>query len=279
MSENDPRNAISWRSDVPPLPPPRTRFNARKRHGLYDRVVDVIGQQIVTGELPVGSIIYAEQVCEQLDISRSVVREGIRTLSSMGLVESRPQRGTRVQPRDQWDLLNPHVVQWRGEGSEYLQQMYELLELRLGIEHAAAHFAALRMSDGDREAVVAAGYAMQRAYENRDPHTFFMADADLHRLMLEGTGNAVIGQFADTVSTALHIRGSNASRSYSTAQSLDALSAGRHVELAEALARRDPDAAQKAVNDIMFATLTEVQNLLEARNSTAANTNSSAHHG
>ncbi|MCW4456866.1 FadR/GntR family transcriptional regulator [Microbacterium sp. MPKO10] len=272
MSRDDSRNAITWRSDLPPLPPPRTRFNARRGHGLYDRVVDAIGQQIVTGELPVGSIIYAEQVCEQLDISRSVVREGIRTLSSMGLVESRPQRGTRVQPRDQWDLLNPHVVQWRGEGPEYLQQMYELLELRLGIEHAAAHFAALRMSDDDREAAVRAGHAMQRAYEERDPHTFFMADADLHRLMLEGTGNAVIGQFADTVSTALHIRGSNASRSYSTAQSLDSASAGRHVELAEALARKDPDAAQKAVNAIMFATIAEVENLLASRGGAGGST-------
>ena len=266
MSDDDPRKAITWRSDVPPLLPPRTRFHARKGHGLYDRVVDVIGQQIVTGELPVGSIIYAEQVCEQLDISRSVVREGIRTLSSMGLVESRPQRGTRVQPRDQWDLLNPHVVQWRGEGPEYLQQMYELLELRLGIEHAAAHFAALRMSDEARVAVVEAGYAMQRAYVDRDPHTFFTADADLHRLMLEGTGNAIIGQFADTVSMALHLRGSNASRSYSTAQSLDSESAGRHVELAEALARKDPGAAQRAVNEIMFATLAEVEHLLARRN-------------
>jgi len=262
MDAPRPSETTGWRSDSPPLPPPRTRFNARKRHGLYDRVVDALGQQIVNGDLPEGTIIYAEQVCEQLDISRSVVREGIRTLSSMGLVESRPQRGTRVQPRQEWDLLNPHVVQWRGEGPEHLQQMYELLELRLGIEHAAAHFAALRMSDEARVAVVEAGHAMQRAYEARDPYVFFTADADLHRLMLEGTGNAVIGQFADTVTTALHIRGSNASRSYSTAQSLDEKSAGRHVDLAEALARRDPAGAQRAVNEIMFATLAEFEGLL-----------------
>lgn len=247
------------------LPPPPTRFNARKRNGLYDRVVDVIGQQIISGELPPATIIYADQVCAQLDISRSVVREGLRTLSSMGLLESRPQRGTRVQPREQWDLLNPHVVQWRGEGPEYLQQMYELLELRLGVEHAAAHFAAERMSNEAREAAVAAGREMQTSYEQRDPYTFFKADAELHRLMLEGTGNAVIAQFADTVSTALHIRGSHESRSYSTAQSLDALSADRHLKLAEALASRDSAGAQAAVSAIMFATLSEVEDLLAQR--------------
>ncbi|WP_147918038.1 FadR/GntR family transcriptional regulator [Ruania zhangjianzhongii] len=242
----------------------RTRLATRRR-GLYDRVVDVIGEQIVNGAIPVGTTLFVDQICAELDISRSVVREGVRTLSSMGLVESRPQRGTRVLPRQEWDLLHPRVVHWRGEGPDYLQQMYELLELRLGIEHAAAHFAAERMGAEERTAVVAAGQAMEKAYAEHDPHRFFDADAQLHRLILEGSGNALISQFSDTVMTSLNIRGTAASRSYSTAQSLDSESARRHRELAEAVAAGEPEVAQRASAEIMFATRAEVSALLARR--------------
>ena len=64
--------------------------------GLYGHVVDVLGQAIVDGTMHTGQVVYAEQLCEQLGVSRSVVREGLRALSSMGLIEARPQVGTRV---------------------------------------------------------------------------------------------------------------------------------------------------------------------------------------
>lgn len=245
--------------------PARSARLAGHRRGLYDRVVDVIGEQIVNGAIPVGTTLYVDQICAQLDISRSVVREGVRTLSSMGLVESRPQRGTRVLPRTEWDLLHPRVVHWRGEGPEYLQQMYELLELRLGIEQAAARFAAERLTQSEREDVLAAGRAMERAYAAHDAHGFFTADAELHRLILEGSGNPLIAQFADTVVSSLTIRGAHASRSYSAADSLDGRSAGRHRELAEAVAAGDPEQAQAAAAGIIVATLAEAREFLARR--------------
>ena len=242
------------------------RTRQGRRRGLYDHVVDVVGEQIVNSVIPVGTTLYVEQICSQLDISRSVVREGVRTLSSMGLVEARPQRGTRVQPRTEWDLLHPRVVQWRGEGPEHLQQMYELLELRLGVEQSAAHFAALRMDTGERAAVRAAGREMEQAYAAQDPHRFFSADAQLHRLVLEGAGNPMIARFADTVASSLQIRGTYASRSYSTADSLDSCSASRHAALAEAVAAGEPEAAGRAAAAVVTATLAEVGEILARRN-------------
>lgn len=257
MSADNPARA-SRRAEMPAL------LNVPPRRGtsLYSHVVDTVGQQVVSGELPADAIIDAEHVCQQLGISRSVVREGMRTLASMGLVESRPQRGTRVLPRTDWNLLDPRVIQWRGEGPEYLEQTHELLELRLGVEHAAASLAARRMSDEGLQAALRAGRAMQKAFQAGDAYAFFRADAELHRLLLEGAGNSVIAQFADTVSVALRIRGSEASRSYSSAQSLDAASADRHLALAEALARRDGKAAQAASDAILLATVAEVEDLL-----------------
>src|SRR5690625_341784 len=119
--------------------------------GLYAQVVDVLGREIVNGDIEPGTIVYADQLCERLGVSRSVIREGVRTLSSMGLVEARPQVGTRVLPPEHWDLLNPYVVTLRREGPGYVNQMKELLVLRLGIEHATAGLAADGVGDAGAE--------------------------------------------------------------------------------------------------------------------------------
>lgn len=233
----------------------KTRVGARIGTGLYAQVVEDVGQRIVNGELPVGSIIFAEHLCERLGISRSVVREGIRTLSSMGLLEAKPQLGTRVLPRENWDLLNPHLVKWRGQGPDQLQQMQELLEVRMGVEQAAVHFASERMSRETAERLVAASKAMQRAFLAEDTYSFFEADAEFHRLILEGSGNPIIAQFSDTVSTALLLRGNEVGTP--GAHSINESSVQRHLDLAQALLRRDAAVGQAIIVEIIRATLNE----------------------
>lgn len=222
--------------------------------GLYAHVVDILGQAIVDGTMPTGQVVYADQLCEQLGVSRSVVREGLRALSSMGLIEARPQVGTRVLPADRWDLLNPQVVTWRAESSSNDHQMRELLEFRHGIEPTAAALAAERISDADAESLVASGDAMKAAMEAGDRHAFFSADADFHRLLLQGSGNAVIAQFADTVQAALHTRTRDA-RPEST--ELNAISLQRHLDLAHAVRDNDRAAAEKFARLIIEETLRE----------------------
>ncbi|GAA3757732.1 FadR/GntR family transcriptional regulator [Microbacterium kribbense] len=224
---------------------------------LHSRVVEDVGQRIINGDLAVGQIIFAEQLCDRLKISRSVVREGLRTLGSLGLIQSRPQRGTRVLPRENWDLLSPYVIRWRGQGPDYMQQMRELLELRLGIERAAAYFAATRMHPDDAAAMARAADEMARAFAARDTFGYFRADAELHRLLLEGSGNAVFAQFADTVAALLRLRGATSAQVYSP-DGLAHAALDRHIALAAALVRCDRDAATALAEEIIVETLHEV---------------------
>ena len=227
--------------------------------GLYAHVVDVLGQEIIDGELPVGSLIFADQLCERLGVSRSVVREGVRTLSSMGLVDARPQVGTRVLPPASWDLLNPHVVKWRSQGPDYVSQMRQLLELRLGIEQVAARLSCERMSDEEAELTLAAALAMRTALDRNDGRAFFEADADFHRLLLEGTSNAAFAQLADTIGAALHVRAGDGRPGM---HNFSAESVTRHVEVARALVDRDSAKAQAAVVLLVEATLQEFQHVV-----------------
>ncbi|HRN28240.1 MAG TPA: FCD domain-containing protein [Terrimesophilobacter sp.] len=220
--------------------------------GLYAHVVEELGQAIVDGTMPTGQVVYAEQLVEQLGVSRSVVREGLRALGSMGLIEARPQVGTRVLPPDRWDLLNPQVVTWRAQSNASDHQMRELLEFRHGIEPTSAALAAERMSDADRDSLLAAGNDMQAAMEAGDWRTFFNADAQYHRLVLQGSGNAIIAQFADTVQAALHSRGQD---SQPWNNELNALSVQRHLDLAHAVCEHNPADAERYARLIIEETL------------------------
>ena len=66
--------------------------------GLHARVLDLLGLAICAGDLASGSVVRIEQLQERYGVSRSVVREAIRVLASMGLVASRRRVGVQVLP-------------------------------------------------------------------------------------------------------------------------------------------------------------------------------------
>ena len=81
---------------------------------VHSQVADRIGISIVRGDIAVGAALPSEmQLCAMIDVSRTVVREAIRTLTGKGLVEARAKTGTRVRPPEQWNQLDPDVLRWR----------------------------------------------------------------------------------------------------------------------------------------------------------------------
>jgi DNA-binding FadR family transcriptional regulator len=222
--------------------------------GLHAQVVHALGREIVDGTLAVDQVLNPDELCERFAVSRSVIRESLRALESLGMVSARPQVGTRVSPEENWDLLNPQVVLWRGEGRQYLRQMEEILELRLGVEVAAAELASRRMTPEQVDAVAAAVERMAEAAEQGDHEAFLDADVTFHEVLLRGSGNAVIAQFADTVGAVLRTRSGDAGH---TIHAHTGLSIGSHRALADALRDRDADAAQAWARTIVRETLSE----------------------
>lgn len=239
--------------------PPRPLGRRDQRDGgLHARVVDALGQEVVNGRLAPGSVLYADDLVERFEVSRSVVREAVRTLSSIGLVESRRQVGTRVLPRTHWNLLDPRVVTWRGRGTEYLVQQRELLELRLGVETTAAELAVDRIDDAGAAELLQHAQEMRECLLARDSARFFEADAQFHRVLVEGSGNAIIAHFADTITAVLEAR----SVDHRPAMARMLLQAvDLHLELAHAVGARDRTSAAAAAYAIVRSTLTEFEEL------------------
>ncbi|MGN6689109.1 MAG: GntR family transcriptional regulator, partial [Actinomycetales bacterium] len=81
--------------------------------GLHARVLDDLGTAICGGDLGEGTVLYIDALADEHGVSRSVVREALRVLSSMGLVESRRRVGTTVRRQAQWNVYDPQVIRWR----------------------------------------------------------------------------------------------------------------------------------------------------------------------
>lgn len=229
---------------------------AFKGGSLYSHVVDTLGQEIVGGVRRAGDIIAPDLVQAEYEVSRSVVRESLRTLASLGLVQARQQVGTRVLPRENWQLLSPQIIRWRGRGPDYLVQQRELLELRLGIEPVAAELSAERNPLGCSARLLEEARIMRTAVLETDHHTFFKADARFHRELLLGTNNLAIAQHAPAIEAVLDARATD-NRPGMRMMYLDSVE--RHNELGYAIARSDTELSRSTAEQIVRLTLLEFE--------------------
>src|SRR6266540_4590215 len=134
----------------------RGRAGAYRGRGLHGEVVEELGSRIVGGRLAEGQTLDVPDLEAELDVSRTVLREALRVLKAKGLVDARQKRGTFVQPRTEWRLLDPDVVRWQFAGRDDSRFLDDLAEVRGIIEPASARLAALRRDDADIAAMAKA---------------------------------------------------------------------------------------------------------------------------
>jgi DNA-binding FadR family transcriptional regulator len=154
------------------------------------------------------------------------------------------------------------VVKWRGQGPDYVLQMQQLLEVRLGIEQAAARLAAERISADDAQEILDMANLMKSCLQSGERRRFFDADVAFHRLLLEGTNNAVMAQLADTIGATLHVRGGDP-RPGMHDISMEAVE--HHISLAEAIVAGDSKRAQEQALLLVEGTLHEFENIPSQR--------------
>ena len=124
---------------------------------LHHRAIEHLGTRIIAGDLPPGHIMLAEHLEEELKVSRSVVREAVRVLQSLGLVETTKRVGIRVLPADRWNPFDAQVIRWRLAGEGRGAQLRSLAELRTAVEPVAAELAAANAPEGIRRELVGIG--------------------------------------------------------------------------------------------------------------------------
>jgi GntR family transcriptional regulator, galactonate operon transcriptional repressor len=172
--------------------------------GLHGQIVEQIGERIVGGTYEPGATLFAEQLEQELAVSKTVVREALKVLSAKGLVESRPKRGTVVRPRLAWSLLDADVLRWQGSDQPDFTFLENLAEVRAIVEPASARLAANRRSDEDLDAMQQALDAMAGARD--EPDAMVVADVRFHRAVLDAAHNELLSRMEVILSAGLQIR-------------------------------------------------------------------------
>ncbi|WP_085911805.1 FadR/GntR family transcriptional regulator [Pseudonocardia autotrophica] len=171
--------------------------------GLHADVVDRIGALVAGGGVPPGTVLRADELGERYGVSRTVVREAVRVLESMGLVQSRRRVGTTVAPRERWNVHDPQVIRWRLDGSERAEQLRSLAELRRGVEPVAASLAAARATPEQCGELVGAVMDMAVYARSGDLAAYLEADIRFHRTLLAASGNEMLAALGGTVAEVL----------------------------------------------------------------------------
>ncbi|MGJ6124442.1 FCD domain-containing protein [Mycolicibacterium sp. Y3] len=156
---------------------------------LHDNVLTALGAAVVSGRYPPGEVITLEGVSAEHGVSRSVAREAIRVLESMGLVSSRRRVGITIQPSSNWNVFDPSVIRWRLESGDRAAQLISLSELRRGFEPAAAALAARRANPHHCRIMAAAVSDMVMHGRSGDLDAYLQADKIFHQTLLEASGN------------------------------------------------------------------------------------------
>ncbi len=169
----------------------RARSGRSAAANFHSFIINEIGAGIVAGRFPVGSILPRDaELMDMYGVSRTVLREALKTLEAKGLVEARPKVGTRVCPRSRWALFDHQVLLWHFEAGldpvfvHYLFDIRRLLELET-VRLAARH----RTADHIRMLY----YWLQQMSVSRGmPDSFALATLELHRVLADAALNPML---------------------------------------------------------------------------------------
>ena len=175
------------------------RDRALSGHG---QIVRALGEDIISGRFAAGEKLPSEpDLLARFGVSRTSLREAIKTLTAKGLLIVKTRVGTKVLDPVHWNLFDPEVLSWKVRTGMDADFRRHLAEVRRAVEPAAAELAALRRTDDDLAAMRTA-LATMRA-ETASEQDFARADLMLHLAVGAASGNPMIRSVAGVIETAL----------------------------------------------------------------------------
>ncbi|WP_238385058.1 FadR/GntR family transcriptional regulator [Nesterenkonia muleiensis] len=201
---------------------------------------DALGKEIVTGDLAPGSVLTLESLQERFGISRTVARDGVKVLESLGLLYSKRRVGLVVTEPRAWNVYAPMVIRWRLDSDGARRTYIELTQLRIAVEPEAAELAAQHRTGAEADELLRLAARMRTLGEAGALDEFMVVDVAFHCLILDASGNTMFAALGDVVGEALHGRTTHGLMPATPMpEALDA-----HDEVARAIARQDPGLAR-----------------------------------
>jgi DNA-binding FadR family transcriptional regulator len=192
------------------------------------------------------------ELMERFGVSRTVLREALRTLTSKGLIESRPKIGTRVRPRDAWNLLDADMLEWYARVASPMQFALKLQEMREMIEPYAA---ALAAANHEAASLAALSHAHRAMVDARNVDEWVRADLRFHLGVLDACCNELLIPLGHLIERTLEAQlRLNAKRADIFNASL-----AEHTAVFDAIVARDSAAARLAMAGLLGVTRARIE--------------------
>ena len=227
---------------------------------VHGNTVDHLGEAVVAGRYAVGSSLPPEpMLCEELGVSRTVVREAVKSLIAKGLITTGPKVGTRVLSEEHWNWFDPDVIIWQSKAGLTPEFLRDLQDLRRVVEPAAMRLAAERATPADIAAIELSYAGMKRAVE--EGGDYVTHDLRFHQGLLRASRNRMLVQMSKALSALLRT-----SFEISTRRKDGPLnSLPLHREVLDAVIAHDADRAERAIQRLIDGARNDIEEVLASR--------------
>jgi DNA-binding FadR family transcriptional regulator len=218
---------------------------------MSTQVANHIGVRIVSGEFVPGTSLPIEsELCQTYGVSRTTIREAIKSLAGKRLIEVSPKTGTRVMPFAEWNLLDRDVLAWRLQAQFDHKIVEDIFEMRLCFEPRASYLAA---RDGTAEDLAQIAHCFDElvtAYELALPIKATSESAlGFHMAILNASHNGLFVTIGSAVKSALRVSSEMLQRHALQPAEDIAL----HQAVCSAIVARRPDEAADAMTRLLAA--------------------------
>jgi GntR family transcriptional regulator, transcriptional repressor for pyruvate dehydrogenase complex len=225
------------------------------RMAVSELVVQRILDLVKSGRLQAGDKLPPERdLADQLDVSRPTVREALRALSILGVLEIRHGGGVYISALEAEELLSPMDF----FVSLSAQNMAELFDARIHFEPMLAGLAAERLTDAARARL--AELVAEQVADPEDAELFHDTDVEFHKIILDAGGNDFLTRFGKL----LQLLGDQGRKAFQPRKSIRLQSIEDHQVILAALQARDAAAAQRAMRQHMVNVRTALREVTGA---------------
>lgn len=227
----------------------RVRLPIGPESRLHPQVTRTLALQVVRSNRAGHIINFPKEadLCSQLGVSRSILRESMKVLTDKGMIEMKPRAGTRSRPAEHWNRLDPDILCWQAEVGADANFLQQLCEVRLAIEPTAAGFAAVRATPTELAGIRSILDARQQAQNKNSFRRQVELDLDFQAAVVRASHNPMLVHLAACIRQPFRMALEAITRTTAEAR----LNLEVHEALVDSLDRHDALGARRAAEELV----------------------------
>jgi DNA-binding FadR family transcriptional regulator len=230
-------------------------YRQRTRARFGEEVVDAVTNQIVGGAVPPETPLPSEaEMAEGFGVSRTVIREAMKELETMGLVEKHAGKRTWTAPASSWNLLDRRILNARVRHDPDFSFIDDVIDVRMVLEAEMAAQSASRASDDELAELGRIWKALEGNLSSLS--TYLELDTLFHLKIMQASRNQLAMTVVNAINAHARVRERFSQLPPDLLEELLHLTQEGHTAIIEHLAERDAAGSESAMRAHIQSTWT-----------------------